>query len=151
MTTKPSPTTATMPAPAQGGDERSESPTEEGAGGAVRGRPGRRTLAERHDAVLQVLMGKASIDQVAARMGVHPATVEQWRDQALAGMTEALLRGDAATPRERELERTVDQLTESLKDISVRYALAQQAVDKLVAPMGNSQARPTRPARSRRR
>ena len=142
-TTKPGTTTATTPAPAQGDAERSEAATAEGAGGAVRGRPGRRTLAERHDAVLQVLMGKASVDQVAARMGVHPATIEQWRDQALAGMSEALLRGDTATPR--ELERKVDQLTESLKDISVRYALAQQAVDKLVLPG------PTRPARSRRR
>lgn len=144
-TTKPDATTATTPAPAQGDAERSEATTAEGAGGAVRGRPGRRTLAERHDAVLQVLMGKASVDQVAARMGVHPATIEQWRDQALAGMSEALLRGDTATPRERELERKVDQLTESLKDISVRYALAQQAVDKLVLPG------PTWPARSRRR
>mgnify|MGYP003331204629 CR=1 FL=1 len=62
-----------------------------------------------------------------------------------AGDREALLRGDTATPRERELERKVDRLTESLKDISVRYALAQQAVDKLVLPG------PTRPARSRRR
>ena len=43
-------------------------------------------------------MGKASVDQVAARMGVHPATIEQWRDQALDGMSEALLRGDIATP-----------------------------------------------------
>ena len=92
-TTKPGTTIATMPAPAQGDAERSEAAIAEGAGGAVRGRPGRRMLAERHDAVLQVLMGKASVDQVAARMGVHPATIEQWRDQALAGMSEALLRG----------------------------------------------------------
>ncbi len=94
---------------------------------------------------MQVLSGKARFDQVASRMGVYQKTVEQWRDQALAGMSEALLRGDVGTPRERELEREVGELPETLKDVSVRYALAQQAVDKLVSKG------PTQTARSRKR
>ncbi len=134
------------PAPSKGGGEASEPPTAEGASGAVRGRPGRRTLADRQQAVLDVLMGKASIDQVATRLGVYGKTVEQWRDQALAGMSEALLRGDVATPRERELEREVTDLRETLKDVSVRYAMAQKAVDDWIET-----SRPTRPARSRKR
>lgn len=140
MSQKPSqyPTPST-PQPA---GEATEPPATEPADGAVRGRPGRRTLADRQDAVMQVLSGKASIDQVATRLGVHPKTVEQWRDQALAGVTEALARGDVGTARERELEREVTELRESLKDVSVRYALAQQAIDKLG---------PTAPARSRKR
>lgn len=131
------------PAASQG--EAAEPSNAETADGAVRGRPGRRTLADRQDAVLQVLSGKASIDQVAARLGVYPKTVEQWRDQALAGISEALLRGDVGTARERELERENNDLRETLKDVSVRYALAQQAVDKLLRPG------PTQPARSRKR
>ena len=142
MSSKP---TETTPAPAEGGAERSEAPTAEGAGGAARGRPGRRTLADRQQAVMDVLSGKASIDQVAARMGVYPKTVEQWRDQALAGMSEALLRGDTATPRERELERENAELRETLKDVSVKYAIAQRGIDEWKAA-----SRPTKPARSRR-
>jgi transposase-like protein len=94
---------------------------------------------------LDVLMGKASIDQVAARLGVYPKTVEQWRDQALAGMSEALLRGDTATPRERELERENADLRETLKDVSVKYAIAQRGIDEW-----KTASRPTKPARSRR-
>lgn len=140
MSQKP---TDPTPALSQGGGEPSEPATEAAAGGqAVRGRPGRRTLADRKEAVLQVLSGKASIDQVTARMGVYPSTVEQWRDQALTGVSEALLRGDVATERERQLEKENAQLKESLKDASVRYALAQQALDKLG---------PTLPARPRKR
>ena len=143
MTTKP--TSQDTPDPSQGEGEAAEPPTAEGSGGASRGRPGRRTLADRQQAVLQVLSGKASIDQVAARMGVYAKTVEQWRDQALAGISEALLRGEVGTPRERQLERKVEELSENLKDVSVRYALAQQAVDKLLRPG------PTKPARSPKR
>jgi transposase-like protein len=143
MTTKP--TSNDTPDPSRGEAEAAEASTAEGSGGAARGRPGRRTLADRQQAVMQVLGGKASIDQVAARMGVYPKTVEQWRDQAIAGIGEALLRGEVGTPRERELERKVEELSENLKDVSVRYALAQQAVDKLLRPG------PTKPARSQKR
>lgn len=52
----------------------------------VRGRPGRRTVKERQRAVLDVLAGKATADQVARRPGVLPATVEGWRVDALAGI-----------------------------------------------------------------
>ncbi|MBM4346157.1 MAG: hypothetical protein FJ100_22515 [Deltaproteobacteria bacterium] len=66
MTTKQD-LTRTSPA-SQAGAETSEAAASDS--GVVRGRPGRRTLVERKEAVLQVLMGKASIDQVAAQMGV---------------------------------------------------------------------------------
>lgn len=88
---------------------------------AARGRPGRRTLAERKEPVPQVPIGQASIDQVAARLGVYPKTVEMWRDQALEGMSEALLRGDVGTERERENE----ELRETLADVLVNCAIPQ--------------------------
>jgi hypothetical protein len=61
----------------------------------VRGRPGRRTVEERQQAVLDLLAGKASVDQVARRLGELATTVEGWQD-ALAGVAEALRRGTAS-------------------------------------------------------
>ena len=49
----------------------------------MRGRPGRRSAEERTEAVLELLSGKASVDQIARRFGVRASTVEGWRDQAL--------------------------------------------------------------------
>ncbi len=65
---------------------------------AVRGRPGRRTAEERRTAVLELLSGKATIDQLARRFGVLPSTIEGWRADALAGIAEALRRGPGRRP-----------------------------------------------------
>lgn len=113
--------------------------------GVSRGRPGRRSVAERKSAVLALLSGKASVDQLARRYGVLPETVEKWREQALSGMDEVLLRGDAATPRERELERELGEVKKALSTLAVDHALAMQAVKEW-----KEASRPTRPARSRR-
>ncbi len=87
--------------------ERNEAP--HGDDPAVhRGRPGRRSVAEKRQAVLSLLSGKASVDQLARQYGVSAETVVGWRDQALVGIEEVLARGDSRTPRERELEREVN-------------------------------------------
>ncbi len=130
-------------APSQGGAERSEATTGEGAGG--RGRPGRRTVADRVEAVLAILAGKSSIDQVARRYGVRPETVEGWRDEAVAGMAEVLRRGDARPPRELELEKENKGLRDLVSTLSLERALAMKAVEEW-----KRTARPTRPARLRR-
>lgn len=114
-------------------------------GEVVRGRPGRRTVAERREAVLALLSGKASVDQIARKYGVLSETVEKWREQAVAGIEEVLLRGDAATPRERALEREVAELKKAMATLAVDHALAMQAVKEW-----KEASRPTRPARSRR-
>ena len=49
------------------GGERSEPESPRAV--ARRGRPGRRTAAERKQAVLQLLAGKATLDQLARRFG----------------------------------------------------------------------------------
>lgn len=112
--------------------------------GASRGRPGRRTGAERRDAVLSILSGKSSVDQVARQYGVLPTTVASWRDDALLGIEEALRSGSGPSPRERELEREVAQLKEVVGTLSVERALAKQAIDEW-----KRTARPTRARRSR--
>jgi transposase-like protein len=110
---------------------------------AVRGRPGRRSVEERRHAVLELISGKAGIDQLAQQFGVLPSTIEAWRDEALDGITEALRRGTAKSPREAELERENVDLREALVESTMKVTLLQRAA-------GIHGARPTRPARSRR-
>ena len=57
--------------------------------GGQRGRPGRRSVEERKTAVLELISGKATVDQLARRFGVRPETIEGWRTDALAGIEEA--------------------------------------------------------------
>jgi transposase-like protein len=110
----------------------------------VRARPGRRTVEERQKAVLDLLAGKATADQVARRLGVLPSTVEGWRDDALAGIGESLRRGTGRTARELELERDLRVVREALTEQSITAALYKQALDV------ERKGRPTAPARSRR-
>ena len=115
------------------------------SGDVVRGRPGRRSVAERREAVLAVLAGKSSVDQVARQYGVLPATVEGWRDQALAAIETAMVQGDRSSPRERALERENAELKSVVGNLSVEKSLLLKAVDEW-----KRSSRPTRPARSRR-
>lgn len=121
-----------------------------GKGGLVqriltRGRPGRRTVAERQEAVLALLSGKSSVDQVARQYGVLPETVLGWRDAALEGISAALVQGDGRTERERALEKELRELKEAFGRVSIERALAVKAVEEW-----KEQTRPSRPARSRR-
>jgi len=111
--------------------------------GTTRARPGRRSVEERQQAVLELLAGKATVDQLARRFGVLPATIEGWRDEAVAAMREGFRRG-GKSPRERELEREVQQLRDALTEASVGQAILKR---ELEAARG---AHPSRPARSRR-
>lgn len=103
-----------------GSDERVEKD------GGQRGRPGRRSLQDRQSAVLDILQGKATVDQVARRLGVRAETVVGWRDAALAGMEAALQRGDGPTARERELEKENDTLRDALTRSVMQVELLQR-------------------------
>jgi transposase-like protein len=94
--------------------------------GGQRGRPGRRSVQDRKDAVLQLLAGKAKVDQLARQYGLRPETVEGWRADALSGVEEALRRGGGPTPRERELEREVRDLRAAGTDLSIDKALLKR-------------------------
>jgi len=108
----------------------------------VRGRPGRRTVEERRRAVLELLGGKATVDQVAMRFGVLPQTVEGWRDDALAGIDAAMKQGTGKSARELDLEAEVEVLRETALNATMQVTLLQKAMG--IKP------RPSRPARSRR-
>lgn len=110
----------------------------------VRARPGRRTVEERQQAVLELFAGKATVDQIARRLGVHASTVEGWRQDALGGVEQALRRGSGKTAAELELERKHRDLEKVVTTLSIQKCLLEQALDIERAK------RPTGPARSRR-
>ena len=118
--------------------ERSEA--QELADGVRRGRPGRRSAEERRQAVLELLSGKATVDQLAFRFGVSPEMIEGWRDIALEGISEAMRRGSGKSPRERELEKKLRSLERAFTDLAIRNELAERALSE----------RPTRPGTSLR-
>jgi len=77
---------------------------------------------------LEILQGKATVDQVARRLGVRAETVVGWRDAALAGMEAALQRGDGPTTRERDLEKENDTLRDALTRSVMQVELLQRRV-----------------------
>jgi len=107
----------------------------------ARGRPGRRTVGERKQAVLELLGGKATVDQLARRYGVRAETIEGWRADALDGIADALRRGDGRSARELELERENANLKDALATQTMKAEILERAA-KL-------RPHPTRPGRSR--
>ena len=121
-----------------GGGERSEPEAPRDV--ARRKRPGRRTAAERKQAVLQLLAGKATVDQLARRFGVKPETVEGWRDLAMQAMDDIFRQGTAQSPREAELERERTTLEKVVTRLTMKNELMERALKEF----------PSRPGRSRR-
>ena len=117
--------------------ERSEA---QALGDAVRGRPGRRSAEERTEAVLELLSGKASVDQIARRFGVRAGTVEGWREQAMEGIAEALRQGSGKSSRELQLEKDLGSLEKAFTHLAIKHELVERALKD----------RPSRPGRSRR-
>jgi transposase-like protein len=119
------------------GAERSEA---QDPAGVHRGRPGRRSVDERSQAVLELLSGKATVDQLAFRFGVRPETVEGWRDIALEGVGQAMRQGTGKSAREIELEKKLKSLERAFTDLAIRHELVERALSE----------RPTRPGKSSR-
>jgi transposase-like protein len=109
----------------------------------VRGRPGRRSAADRSEAVRALLSGKASIEQLSQKYGVSQETIESWRAQALDAIEGSFRAGPATSDRERELEKQVSQMKSALTRTVMEKELLQQALDIERAK------RPTGPRRSR--
>lgn len=124
--------------------EVSRSETERGEAEAPaaewRGRPGRRSAEDRTEAVLQLLSGKASVDQLAARYGVQASTVEGWRQLALEAFGAALRQGTTKSRQEQELARELADVRDAFTDLAIRHELLSRAVKD----------RPSKPERSPR-
>jgi transposase-like protein len=113
-------------------------PDDAGAEAEPRGRPGRRTGEDRTSAVLELLTGKATVEQISRRLGVNVDTVLRWRDAAIAGMAESLKQADGKTKRERELERELDELKNAFTRLAIKHEILDRELSK----------RPTLPGRS---
>ena len=107
-------------------------------GSSQRGRPGRRTAEDRTQAVLELLSGKASVEQLSQRYGVQPETIEKWREAALEGMSQAMRQGNATTARERELQKDLNALEKAFTKLAIRNEVAERELGK---------RGPTRPGR----
>jgi len=119
------------------GTERSEV---EFVDGARRGRPGRRSVDERTQAVLELLSGKATVDQLAVRFGVQAETIVRWRELAMESVAAGLRQGTARSAHELDLEKQLANLKEAFTDLAIRHELVQRAIKD----------RPSRPGRSSR-
>ena len=110
----------------------------------VRRRPGRRSVQERQEAVLELLAGKATVEQLATRLSVLPETIESWREEALAGMHSALAGGAAVRPPDPGVEKENVQLKRVVTKLVMQKELLENALEVERAK------RPTRPGRSSR-
>ena len=111
---------------------------------ARRGRPGRRSVKDRTEAVLVLLSGKRSVDALAKQFGVSAATIESWRAAAMAGIEASMRRGNEPSQHERALERENASLREALTDTSIQLALIKQAIKN------RETQRPSQPPKSSR-
>ena len=110
-----------------------------------RARPGKRSVAEKRDAVLQLLAGKATVEQLAQRLCVLPETVEDWRREALEGLEGALRQQPkAAAPEDKTLRQENEQLKKAVTKLVMKSELLEQSLDIERAK------RPTGPGRSAR-
>jgi transposase-like protein len=106
--------------------------------GVRRGRPGRRSTEERTVAVLELLSGKATVDQLAFRFGVQASTVQRWREVALEAVEVSLRQGSSKTPEELELAKKLRSLEKAFTDLAIRHEIAQKAL---------AMRRPSRPGK----
>ncbi len=109
-----------------------------------RGRPGRRSAAERTEAVRALLSGKASVEQLSQKYAVSQETIESWRAQGLEALEHGLRNGAAESGGEREARRELDQVKAALTRAVMEKELLQQALEL------ERRKRPTGPSRWRK-
>lgn len=91
-----------------------------------RGRPGRRSAEERTSAVLELLSGKATLDQLAFRFGVQATTIEAWRQDALVAIERSMRQGTSKPPELVELERRYAELEKSFTRVAMKHELLER-------------------------
>ena len=105
-----------------------------------RGRPGKRSIEEKRQAVLDLLAGKATVEQLAKRLAVLPETVEGWRAEALVAIEGAFRQKPQTSERERQLERDKESLERVVTKLVMKTELLERAMEM--------RRNPSRPGRS---
>lgn len=88
------------------------------------------------EAIRELLAGKASVDPLAMRFGVHPSTIEKWREEALTAIADAFRKGPS--PEERAFQKEYHALQRAFTDLAIRHELVTRALKD----------RPSRPGKS---
>lgn len=108
----------------------------------TRGRPGKRSIQEKQQAVLDVVSGKATVAQIAKRLCVLPETVESWKEDGLAAMEGAFRQGPSQSEEDKKLAAENAQL----KRVVVKLEMQKELLENALETERNK--RPTRPGRS---
>jgi transposase-like protein len=101
-----------------------------------RARPGKRSVEERQQAVVDLLAGKATAEQIAKRLCVLPETVLGWKQEAMEAMSAAFRQGRSETARERELHKQNTQLQRAVSKLVVEKEILQTALELRQRPTG---------------
>lgn len=89
------------------------------------------TKTQKRDAVLAVLSGKQTVSEVCRELGISASTFVRWREQALAGLEDALADKDDRTGREAELERKLAEAERTLGRLALENDLLGKASRRL--------------------
>jgi len=102
--------------------------------------PGQRwSLRRKRDVALRVLRGEP-IAQLSRELGVEIYRLEQWRDQAVAGIEVGLRDRDPDDPTQRELDAAKRHIGELSMEIELLRERARAAETRL--PLGMRRSRP---------
>jgi transposase-like protein len=91
-------------------------------------------------AVLELLGGKATADQLAFRFGVQASTIEAWRQEALVAIERSMRQGSSKPPELLALERKYADLEKSFTRVAIKHELLERELSN----------RPSRPGPSSR-
>lgn len=84
-------------------------------------------LAEWVQALIDLLAGKATTDAVALRFGVTPEVVGRWRQDAVSGISYAVIEGRGQTPREQALEQELGALKNAFAELAIQHELLKKS------------------------
>ena len=88
--------------------------------------------------MLELLSGKATVDQLALRFGVQAETIVRWRELAMESVAAGLRQGTARSAYEADLEKQLDNLKEAFTDLAIRHELVQKAIKDRPSGPGRS-------------
>ena len=88
--------------------------------------------------MLELLAGRATVDQVARRFGVRAETVEGWRELAFEGIEGAFRQGGGRSTRERVLEQERRTLEKVVTRLTMQNELLQRALKEFPRRPGES-------------
>ena len=84
------------------------------------------TKTQKRDAVLSVLTERQTVSEVCRELGISAQTFARWREQALAGMEDALADKDDRTRREVDVERKLDDAERTIGRLALENDLLEK-------------------------